>query len=102
MSKMFGGQAGEVMAERFLKMDPRSIKNIVRDCSNVRLPKMDAEMQRSCVFSYGEKDSDLRLAKRKIPKMYPEAKLVVDEEYGHCEKMVKDAEGYARRVMRVN
>ena len=102
MSKMFGGQAGEVMAERFLKMDPRSIKNIVRDCSNVRLPKMDAEMQRSCVFSYGEKDSDLRLAKRKIPKMYPEAKLVVDEEYGHCEKMLKDAEGYARRVMRVN
>ena len=102
MSKMFGGQAGEVMAERFLKMDPRSIKNIVRDCSNVRLPKMDAEMQRSCVFSYGEKDSDLRLAKRKIPKMYPEAKLVVDEEYGHCEKMVKDAEGYARRVLREN
>ena len=102
MSKMFGGQAGEVMAERFLKMDPRSIKNIVRDCSNVRLPKMDAEMQRSCVFSYGEKDSDLRLAKRKIPKMYPEAKLVVDEEYGHCEKMVKDAEGYARRVVGVD
>ena len=102
MSKMFGGQAGEVMAERFLKMDPRSIKNIVRDCSNVRLPKMDAEMQRSCVFSYGEKDSDLRLAKRKIQKMYPEAKLVIAEGYGHCEKMVKDAEGYARRVMRVN
>ena len=99
MSKMFGGQAGEVMAERFLKMDPRSIKNIVRDCSNVRLPKMDAEMQRSCVFSYGEKDSDLRLAKRKIPKMYPEARLVVDEGYGHCERMVKDVAGYVRRVM---
>ena len=69
MSKMFGGQTGEVMAKRFLKMDPRSIKNIVRDCSNVRLPKMDMEMQRSCVFSYGEYDSDLRLAKRKIPRM---------------------------------
>ena len=102
MSKMFGGQAGRVKAGRFLKMDPRSVKNIVRDCSNVRLPKMDAEMQRSCVFSYGEKDSDLRLAKRKIPKMYPEAKLVVDEGYGHCERMVKDAEGYARRVVGVD
>lgn len=102
MSKMFGSQAGRVMAERFLKMDPRNIKNIVRDCSNVRLPKMDAEMQRSCVFSYGEYDSDLRLARRKIPKKYPEAKLVVDEGYGHCEKMVKDAEEYARRVMGVN
>ena len=102
MSKMFGSQAGRVMAERFLKMDPLSIKNIVRDCSNVRLPKMDTEMQRSCVFSYGEKDSDLRLAKRKIPKMYPEAKLVVDEGYGHCERMVKDAEGYVRRVMGVD
>ena len=66
MSRMFGSQAGEVMAERFLKMDPRSIKNIVRDCSNVRLPKMDAEMHRSCVFSYGEYDSDLRLAKKKF------------------------------------
>ena len=99
MSKMFGQQAGEVMAERFLRMDPLSIKNIVRDCSNVRLPKMDAEMQKSCVFSYGEKDSDLRLARRKIPKMYPDVKLVVDEGYGHCERMVKDAAGYAKMVV---
>ncbi len=95
MSKMFGGQAGEVMAERFLKIDPLSIKNIVRDCSNVRLPKMDAEIQKSCVFSYGKKDSDLRLARRKIPKMYLDVKLVVDEGYGHCERMVKDADGAA-------
>ena len=102
MSKMFGGQAGEIMAERFLRMDPLSIKNIVRDCSNVRLPEMNAEMQKSCVFSYGENDSDLRLAKRKIPKKYPEAKLVIAEGYGHCERMVKDAEGYARRVMGVD
>ena len=102
MSKMFGDQAGAVMTERFLKMDPLNIKNIVRDCSNVRLPKMDAEMQKSCVFSYGEKDSDLRLAKRKIPKKYPEAKLVIAEGYGHCERMVKDVEGYARRVMGVD
>ena len=102
MSKMFGNQAGKVMAERFLKMDPRSIKNIVRDCSNVRLPKMDVEMQRACVFSYGEYDSDLRLARRKIPKIYPEAKLVVDEGYGHCERMVKDVAGYLRRVIGVN
>ena len=102
MSKMFGDQAGKVMAERFLKMDPRSIKNIVRDCSNVRLPKMDAETQKSCVFSYGEYDSDLRLARRKIPKIYPEAKLVVDEGYGHCERMVKDVAGYVRRVIGVN
>ena len=102
MSRMFGSQAGEVMAERFLKMDPLSIKNIVRDCSNVRLPKMDAEIQKSCVFSYGKKDSDLRLARRKIPKMYLDVKLVVDEGYGYCERMVKDAEGYARRVMGVD
>lgn len=99
MSKMFGQQAGEVMAERFLRMDPLSIKNIVRDCSNVRLPKMDTEMQKSCVFSYGEKDSDLRLARRKIPKMYPDVKLVVDEGYGHCERMVKNAVGYAKMVV---
>ena len=59
-------------------------------------------MQRSCVFSYGEDDSDLRLAKKKIPKIYPKAKLVVDEGYGHCEKMVKDAEGYARRMIGVD
>ena len=63
---------------------------------------MDAEMQKSCVFSYGEKDSDLRLARRKIPKMYPDVKLVVDEGYGHCERIVKDAEGYVRRVIGVD
>lgn len=99
MSKMFGNQAGGVMAERFLKMDPLSIKSIVRDCSNVRLPEMNAEMQKSCVFSYGENDSDLRLARRKIPKMYPDVKLVVDEGYGHCERIVKDAARYAKMVV---
>ena len=102
MSKMFGNQAGKVMAERFLKMEPCSIKNIVKDCSDVRLPNMSTELQRNCVFSYGEKDSDLRLAKRKNPKIYPEAKLVIAEGYGHCERMVKDAAGYARRVMGVD
>lgn len=102
MSKMFGSRAGKVMAERFLRMNPLSVNNIVRDCSNVRLPKMDMEMQKSCVFSYGEKDSDLRLARRKIPKMYPDVKLVVDEGYGHCERIVKDAEGYVRRVIGVD
>lgn len=99
MSKMFGSRAGKVMAERFLRMNPLSVNNIVRDCSNVRLPKMDMEMQKSCVLSYGEKDSDLRLGKRKIPKKYPEAKLVIAEGYGHCERMVKDAEGYAKMVI---
>ena len=99
MSKLFGEQAGEIMAERFLKMDQRSIKNIVFDCSNVRLPEMNARLQRSCIFSYGEKDSDLRLAKRKIPKMYPEAKLVIAEGYGHCERMVRDAAEYAKMVL---
>ena len=34
--------------------------------------------------------------------MYPEAKLVVDEGYGHCERMVKDAAEYVKRVMRVD
>ena len=102
MSKMFGSRAGKVMAERFLRMNPLSVNNIVRDCSNVRLPKMDMEMQKSCVLSYGEKDSDLRLARRKIPKMYPEARLVVDEGYGHCERMVKDAARYAKRMMGVD
>ena len=99
MSKLFGEQDGEIMAERFLKMDQRSIKNIVFDCSNVRLPEMNARLQRSCIFSYGEKDSDLRLAKRKIPKMYPEAKLVIAEGYGHCERMVRDAAEYAKMVL---
>ena len=102
MSKIFGNQAGAVMAERFLKMDPCSIKNIVKDCSDVRLPNMSTELQRNCIFSYGEKDSDLRLAKRKIPKKYPEANLVIAEGYGHCERMVKDAAGYVRGVIEVD
>ena len=60
---------------------------------------MDVKTRKSCVFSYGEKDSDLRLAKRKIPKKYPETKLVIAEGYGHCERMVKDAEGSAKMVV---
>ena len=80
-------------------MGAESVKNIVKDCSFVNLPNMSKELQKKCVFSYGEKDDDLGQAKKVISVKYPNAKLKIDKGYGHCERISKDSEKYVDELM---
>ena len=99
MSAIYGTEVATAMVDQFALMDAESVKNIVKDCSFVNLPNMSKELQEKCVFSYGEKDDDLKQAKKVIPVKYPNAKLKIDERYGHCERISNDSEKYVDELM---
>ena len=94
LARLYGKQAAGSMAASFSAMSEESIRAIVRDCSHVSLPPLSPTTQRHCTFAYGEKDSDLRLARRVILRLYPEAKLRIWPVWGHCERMSRNSVAY--------
>ena len=94
LARLYGEEAARAMSASFSAMSEESIRAIVRDCSHVSLPPLSPAIQRRCTFAYGEKDSDLRLARRVIPRLYPEAELRVWPGSGHCEHMSRDSVAY--------
>lgn len=95
MSAIYGVTAGPAMAERFIAMNEKSIRSIIRDCAYVHFPRLSPEMQRRCVFAYGEKDSDLKQCRKQLPNRYPDAALKVWPGYAHCGRMTADSSNYA-------
>ena len=94
LARLYGEEAARTMASSFAAMSEDSVRTIVRDCSHVSLPPLSPTTQRRCTFAYGDKDSDLRLARRVIPRLYPQAELRVWPGSGHCEHMSRDALTY--------
>ncbi len=101
LARLYGEEAARAMTSSFAAMSEESIRAIVRDCSHVSLPPLSPATQRRCTFAYGEKDSDLRLARRVIPRLYPQAELRVWPGWGHCERMSRDAQAYGATLRNV-
>ena len=101
LARLYGEQTAHAMASSFAAMSEESIRAIVRDCSRVRLPLLSPAIARRCTFAYGEKDSDLRLARRVIPRRYPQAALRVWPGSGHCEHMSRDSVTYGAMLRNV-
>ena len=101
LARLYGKQAAGSMVASFAAMSEESIRAIVRDCSHVSLPPLSPAIQRRCTFAYGEKDSDLRLARRMIPRLYPEAELRIWPGSGHCEHMSRDSVTYGAMLRNV-
>ena len=94
MSEIYGETAGPAMAKRFIAVNETSIRNIIHDCAYVDLPDLAPEMQKRCVFAYGEKDSDLKQCKsfflRNTPKQSSRSGRAMP-----CGRMTADSEKYA-------
>lgn len=101
LARLYGEEAAHSMAASFAAMSEDSIRAIVHDCSHVSLPPLSPTIQRRCTFTYGEKDSDLRLARRVIPRLYPQAELRVWPGCGHCERMSRDSVTYGAMLRNV-
>lgn len=101
LARLYGEETARAMTSSFAAMSEDSIRAIVRDCSRVRLPPLSPTTQRRCTFAYGQKDSDLRLARRVIPRLYPQAELRVWPGWGHCERMSRDAQAYGATLRNV-
>ncbi len=94
------GMIGSSMLKQFQHMSEQSIRNIVRDCGNVRLPKLSAEVQRRIVFACGKKDMNYKQMQKIRPGKYPKAQVRIWDDLGHCEKMLKDPDAYAHIIER--
>ncbi len=101
MSAIYGETAGPAMAKRFIAMNEESIWNIIHDCGYVQLPELTPEMQKRCIFAYGEKDSDLKECKKLLPKKYPCAELKIWPGYAHCGRMTAESQNYAEMLKRI-
>lgn len=101
LARLFGEEVARPMADSLAAMSEESIRAIVRDCSRVTLPHLSPDVQRRCTFAYGEKDSDLRLARRVIPRLYPQAELRVWPGWGHCERMSRDSIAYGAMLRNI-
>ena len=101
LARLYGEQAAHAMVASFAAMSEESIRAIVRDCSHVSLPPLSPAIQRRCTFTYGQKDSDLRLARRAIPRLYPQAKLRVWAGWGHCEYTSRGSLTYGAMLRRL-
>ena len=101
LARLFGEEVARPMAESLAAMSEESIRAIMRDCSRVTLPHLSPDVQRRCTFAYGQKDSDLRLARRTVPRLYPDAELVVWQGWGHCERMSRDSRAYGQMLRNV-
>ena len=98
MEQLYGKVAAKPMSEHFIAMSDQSIQSIIHDCSNVDLPALSPDVQRRCIFAYGEKDFDLKRARRILPKVYPEATLTIWQSYDHCERMSSDSAAYGQML----
>ena len=101
LARLYGEEAARTMASSFAAMSEDSVRAIVHDCSHVSLPPLSPTTQRRCTFAYGDKDSDLRLARRVIPRLYPQAELCVWPGSGHCERMSRDSVTYGAMLRNV-
>lgn len=98
MKQLYGKVAAKPMSEHFIAMSNQSIQNIIHDCSNVDLPALSPDVQRRCIFTYGEKDFDLKRARQVLPRVYPEAMLTIWQGYDHCERMTSDSAAYSQML----
>ena len=98
MEQLYGKVAAKPMAAHFIAMSDQSIQNIIHDCSNVDLLTLSPNVQRRCIFTYGEKDFDLNRARQVLPKVYPKATLTIWQGYDHCERMTSDSASYGQML----
>ena len=95
MAELYGEKVKHVMAKQMVEISETSLVNVVHDCAYVDLPTLTPEQQKNTVFAYGEKDADLKLARKVCAKQYPQAKLMVWPGRGHCTYITEAPVQYA-------
>ena len=95
MAQLYGEDVKEIMAKQMIAISETSLINVVHDCAYVNLPALTPEQQKNTVFAYGEKDADLKLARKICPRQYPQAKLMVWPGRGHCTHITEAPVQYA-------
>ena len=95
MGQLYGEKVKQIMAEQMIAISETSLVNVVHDCAYVNLPVLTPEQQKNTVFAYGEKDADLKIARKICCTHYPYSKLKVWPGSGHCTRITEEPVQYA-------
>ena len=59
---------------------------------------LTTEQQQKLHLEYGEKDFDLKLSKKSLPKFLPNVKPVIRKGYPHCGYMAAETAEYVKQI----
>lgn len=95
-SLIYGNDLANEMVTTLISSSEESLRHYAYDLTHVELPKLDKENQKKCIFAYGQKDPNLKEAKKVLSKNYPYADIKIWKDYQHCQRMVKDRVAYCK------
>ena len=96
----YGYDFAKMMTKNFERITLSDIDAICYACCHYDMKVLTTEQQRKIHLEYGEKDFDLRLSKKSLPKYLPNVKPVIRKGYPHCGYMAAHTKEYVEEIER--
>ena len=94
-SSAYGDENGAVMAAQFGKLSKQNLKRVLDACAAGCAVTLTEDQCPHMIFDWGSKEINYRQGKPLAEKLYPWAKHIVRENFGHCEYLGKKPDSYA-------
>ena len=98
--KMYGYDFARMMTRNFGRITDSDIDAICYACCHYDLRPLTEEQQSRLHLDFGEKDFDLRYARKSISKYMPNVTPTVRKGYAHCGYMAAHPDDYAEEIER--
>lgn len=94
----YGYDFAKRMTKNFERITLNDIDAICYACCHYDMKVLTPEQQRKLHLEYGEKDFDLKLSGKSLPKYMPEVKPVIRKGYPHCGYMATHTKEYTEEI----
>ncbi len=94
----YGYDFAKRMTKNFERITLNDIDAICYACCHYDMKVLTPEQQRELHLEYGEKDFDLKLSGKSLPKYMPEVKPVIRKGYPHCGYMATHTKEYTEEI----
>lgn len=96
--KFYGTEFAKMMTANFRRITPGDIDAICAACCHYDLAPMSREQQQHLHIEYGSSDPDLRLSKKALKTIFPDAEVKIRKGYTHCSYMAHQPQAYVREI----
>lgn len=94
----YGYDFAKMMTKNFERITLDDIDAICYACCHYDMKVLTTEQQRKLHLEYGEKDFDLKLSKKSLPKYLPYVKPVIRKGYPHCGYTAAHTKEYVEEI----
>lgn len=95
LSLKYNRKMSSIILEEMKGLSKESIKNMVRDYYCTEHPYLRRKVQKNLNFYYGSRDRNIKLAEKRLKKIYPKANFYKWPYFKHCEKLYREPRSYA-------